>query len=789
MVIRALDRKLGRDLWRLKWQVMAIALLIACGVSVSVMAFSAQRALREAQLKYYADTHFADVFADAKRAPLSLARDLARIDGVAQVDVRLVEVGLLEAPGLARPATARVISLPENEALALNRFVLSKGRMPNPTRTDEVVALKPFLDAAKVKLGDRLTAVIGGRAFTFTIVGAGLSPENVYVPSPESLMPDDAHRAVFWAPRAMVERASGMSGAFNSVALDLAPGASTPATLLAIDRILAPYGGRAAYGREDQISHAYLEAEFKELSTSASILPPIFLAVAAALVHMVIARLIEAEREQIGLLKAFGYRDAEVAAPYLKFAAAIGLLGALAGGLAGAWLGAAIIDMYKLYFRFPVLGMSFNLSAFVAASVASIAAATAGSLLAVRRAAALSPAVAMQPPRPAVYRQGLLDRLVPGRAIDQATRMIVRNLERFPLRAGLTVTGLAASLSLLVGTQFLFSSLDHIIDQAYYQAQRWSDAIAFGEIREARAVHEVRRLPGVFGAEPVRAVAVTVKANGRQERTQISGLEPGALLNRPLDSEGRPLRFLGRGVIISRALGARLGVKPGEAVHLEIVDGRAPAVDLPVTALAEDYSGYAVYMARGELNRLMADGDVVSGAQLLMAPDERAAFYRALDGIPLIVAAASRDDTVASWRQVMTEAFREMITFYVGFAAAIAFGVAYNTSRIALSERGRDLATLRVLGFSRTECVYILLGELMVLGLVAVPLGVLGGNGLAHGLSAAYSREELRLPLTITPWSYAVSLTAYFVAILVAAFAVGRRVWSLDLVSVLKTRE
>ncbi|MEO8112742.1 MAG: ABC transporter permease, partial [Phenylobacterium sp.] len=336
-----LDRKLARDLWRMKWQVMAVALLIACGVSVAVMSFSAQRALANAQQAFYSQTRFADAFANAKRAPLSVARRLADIDGVTAVDVRILESGLMDVPGLARPAIARIISLPVDDSRALNRLHLVRGRMPDPARTDQAVALKTFMDAAHVRLGDRLTAVIGGRAFSFTVVGAALSPEYVYAPSAESFMPDDAHQGVFWAPRPAVEQAAGMTGAFNTAALRLAPGASLPAVLARVDRLLAPYGGRAAYGRKDQASHAFLDAELKELSTSASILPPVFLIVAAGLVHLVITRMVETEREQIGLLKAFGYGDAQAALPYLKLAAVIGLAGALAGGLAGGALSAA----------------------------------------------------------------------------------------------------------------------------------------------------------------------------------------------------------------------------------------------------------------------------------------------------------------------------------------------------------------------------------------------------------------------------------------------------------------
>lgn len=784
-----LDRKVLRDLRRMKWQVLAIALLIACGVAVAVMSFSAQAALARAQADYYAETRFADVFARAKRAPLSIARPLNAIGGVTAVDVRIVAAGLMDVPGLARPATARLVSLPEDPRGGLNQIWLLQGRLPDATRTDEAVALATFLQAAHVRLGQKLTAIIGGRRATFTIVGSALSPEYVYVPAPESFMPDDAHQAVLWAPRRAVEHVAGMTGAFNSAALKLAPGASSAAVLQDLDRILAPYGGRAAQARADQPSHAFLDAELKELATSASILPPIFLVVAAMLVHILVSRLVEAEREQIGLLKAFGYGNWAAAAPYVKLAAVIGALGALGGGLAGAAFGAAIVDQYRPYFRFPVLAVDFHWAAYGAASAVAVGAAALGSLLAVRRAAALSPAVAMQPPRPAAYRPSLLERLVHGGGVDQATRMILRQIERFPARALLACLGLAASLALLIGTQFMFDALDKIVDQTYFRAQRWTESISFEEPRAIAAIAGVARLPGVTAADPVRIVSARLKVAGREKMTRIVGLDANSRFQAPLDGHDRRVPFVGRGLVLSEALAGRLGLRPGGAVWVEVIDGRGPKALLPITGLARDYSGFSAYMDRRELNRLMAEDDVANGAQLLVAPDRRPAFYRALEGIPQIIGASSRDDTVAAWRQAMAEAFRVTITFYVGFAGAIAFGVAYNTCRISFSERARDLATLHVLGFGHGECAYILAGELVLLALAAIPLGVVGGQALAHGLVAAYSREDVRLPALINARSYGVAIAAYLVAVLVGGALVARRVWGLDIVGVLKTRE
>lgn len=765
---RALDRKLVRDLWRMRWQVLAIALLIACGVSVAVMAFSAQRALEQAQTDFYRETRFADVFALAKRAPLARERDLAAIEGVTAVDARIIQSGLMDVPGLTRPAIARLISLPDDPSRCLNCVRLTAGRAPDPSRTDEAVALKTFMDAAGVRLGDQLTATIGGRAVSFVIVGAVLSPEYVYVPAPESFMPDDAHQGVLWAPRRAVERAAGMTGAFNAVALALAPGASRPAVLREVDRVLAPYGGRAAYERADQALHAFLAAELKELSISASVLPPVFLIVAAALVHLVVSRMADAEREQIGLLKAFGYSDREAAANYVRMAAAIGAAGALGGGAIGGGLGAAIVDLYRDYFRFPELQLRFSWPALASAAAVSVAAAMAGSLAAARRATALSPAAAMQPPRPASFRRGFLDDLFREARIDHATRMIVRNLERFPVRGALTTLGLAAGLVLLIGSLFLFDSLDRVVERSYFRTQRWSDSVSFVEPRNNAAVDALAKLPGVFAVEPVRVAAVRLKSGGRQEMTRIVGLEPDAMLHRALGPGDRVASPAGRGLVLDEALAARLSLRPGDRVWTEILEGRGGQALLPVTGLARDYSGATVYMDRRALNRLMGEGDVASGAELLVASDAHKAFYRAIEATPQIVGASSRDDAVAAWRAVMARSFSTAILFYLGFAGAIAFGVAYNMCRISLAERARDLATLRVLGFAPATCAYVLLGELAVLALLAVPLGVLGGYGLSHGLVAAYSREDVRFPAVIAADSYGLAIGVYLAIVAVA---------------------
>lgn len=786
--MRPLDRKLLRDLWRLKWQAAAIAVLIACAVAVSVMAFSTQKSLQTARGLDYADARFADVFATAKRAPLSVAHDLAMIDGVTAVDPRASKFGLMKVPGQLRPATARLIALPDDETHALNRIILMQGRLPDPSRSDEAIALKTFFDAAKVRLGDRLSMTVDGREFPVRIVGSALSAEFAYLPGPASQMPDDAHQAVLWAPRPVVERVTGLGGAFSSVALTLAYGASSAKVVADVDRILAPYGGQPAIARKDQVSNKFQQEHIDQLGVLALVIPPVFLVVAAGLVNLVLGRLVDTEREQIGQLKAFGYGDFETAAPYLKLAGLIGLAGAAAGGALGGWIGGLVTQLFFRYVRLTHFATQFSWVAFAGASAVAILAAVLGAALAVRRAAALSPAVAMRPPAPAVFRKGLFEQSPLWSRLDQPTRMVVRSLERYPARSGLTILALASSLSLLIGTQFMFGSVDEVLDQAYFRARHWTDLIGFAEARDARALADASRLPGVIKAEPLQAAEAHIRFNGREEKITVYGVDPAATLERPLDPHDRPVPFEG-GAIASDGLLARLRARPGDRVEIEIYQDRRPRVVLPVTGVSRDYAGLGVFMDRAQLDRLMGDGDVASAAGLLVAADKRPAFYDAVERTPQIVAAVSRTDTVAAFRSAVVQTLTTEMAFYLAFASAIAFGVAYNICRINLAERGRDLATLRVLGFEQGECAFILAGEITLLAFLAIPVGLFGGRGLAQLLVQAFQHQDLRLPAIITPGAYGLSILVYVVAVGVATALVTRRVWTLNLVAVLKTRE
>ena len=784
-----LDRKLIRDLWLMRGQVLAVALVMACGVATVVLSLGTWESLRETRDAYYERYRFADVFAQAKRAPEALVRRLEEIPGVGRVETRIVEDALLDMPAMAEPVRARLLSLPETGQPALNGVAVRRGRLPWPGRPDEAVVNEAFAEAHDLWPGDTVSATINGRQRHLEVVGVALSPEYVYAIGPGELVPDDRRFALLWLGREALEAAFDQEGAFNDVSLRLTHGAVEESVLDAVDDLLEPYGGIGAYGRRDHISDSFLRSEMDQLKAMTTIVPPIFLGVAAFLLNFVVGRIVETEREQIGLLKAFGYSNLEVGWHYLKLVLAVAFLGVVLGCLSGVWMGRGMTGLYAEYYRFPILYYRFDPGIFATAALVGVVAAASGALAAVRRAVRLEPAVAMRPPAPTSYRAGVLERLGVTRLLDQPSRMILRNLTRWPLRNGVAAFGVAAAVALLISTLFFLDSLDAMMDDYFFRTQRQDIALTFAEVRPDSVRHELAHWTGVLAVETVRDVAARLRHGHRERRVQITGIDPGSDLSRLLDSAGRPVAVPENGLVMTSKLAELLDAQAGDRVTLEVLEGRRPTVRVPVRVVIEELIGLGAYMDRGALNRLMGDDAVASGARLLVDAADLPAFFATVKETPAVQGVAVQETALQRFRSVMDETMLTMVFFYVVFASLIAIGVVYSNARIALSERGRELATLRVLGFRRGEVTYIFIGGVAATVLVALPLGCVLGYGLAALMAGLFDSELYRLPLVVSPATYGWAVLAVLAAAVATGALMTRRIARLDLVAVLKMRE
>lgn len=785
-----LRAKLWRDLRRLWAQGLAIALVMAAGVATLVLGTGAMRALEDTRAAYYAEYRFADLFADVTRAPKSLAQDVAALPGVLAVQTRIARLALLDMPDMAEPGTALMLSLPQGEGGGLNQLYLRQGRLPRPGAAEEAAISEGFAKAHGLQPGARFAVIAGGKRRSIQVTGVVLSPEFIYAQGPGDIIPDERRYGLLFMDEAALAALFDLEGAFTALSVKLAPGTAAPPLLTAIDRILAPYGGAGAYGRKDQLSHAFLEAELQQLAGMARVLPPIFLLVAAFLVNMTLTRLIALEREQIGLLKALGYGSAAIARHYLEFVLALASFGAALGLGAGTWLGAGLAKLYARFFHFPFLLFSRDPDIYALAVLVTFAAALMGAAMAVRRIAALPPAVAMAPPAPPAYRAaggGLWAGLAP---LRPRGLMVTRHLLHGPWRSGASLLGVALAVAVLVGSQWSQGSIDRMIAITFFQTERQDVSLAFARPLPRSALDAAARLPGVRAAEPFWNVPVRLSQGSIARRLALQGKPEGwPDLSRVLDAEGAPLALPPRGLVLSQALAEVLKLRPGDLVRVEMTEGPRRVFEARVAGISLGYLGLGAYASLPALAEMTGQTPALSGVHLTLDPAKEAAFFAAIKTMPQTQFLSSLTRTRANFRQTIAENIAIMTRVYITLAAIIAVGVVYNYARIALSEQGRELASLRVLGFTKGEVARVLYAELALIVLLAQPLGWLIGYGFALAIVEGFKSELYRVPLIIGPDVFARSSLIVLAAALGSALLIRGRIARLDMIEVLKTRE
>jgi putative ABC transport system permease protein len=786
--VKALDRKLLRDLRRLRWQVITIALVVASGIGGYIGSLSAHASLAGMRDRYYESARFAHVFAPVRRAPRALAARLRNIPGLMDLDMSVVAATTITVPGSIEVMTGQIVSLPARADAGMNRVVLDRGRWVEPDDTGGVLVSKSFARARGIGPGDRLSLLMNGRYQEVKISGIALSPTYVFAAS-QGGFADDTRFGVLWMPEERLASAYDLRGAFNLLSVRLAPGADPDAVIGALDRLLAPYGAIGAYARKDQLSHKVLTQEIDEQRVFGTVLPAVFLAVAVFLLHVLISRHISTERTQIAALKAMGYDGRAIGRHYFLFTAATVVLGVVLGTGVGAAFGHWMTGLYTRVFSFPNAQFSLVpwvvISSVLLAAVAGIAAA----LTAVRAVMRLPAAEAMRPPAPAKFHRMLLERLHVGEWLPPPVRMVVRELERRPLRTALTTLGIASSVAILIAGTWWGDAFDHLVDTELFRRDRADVLVMLNEPSEIAGLGGIRRMPGVLMAEAARAVTVRLRRGAREYRTVLVGIDPGAQLRRVQDARGADLPLADGMLLLTDRLARKLDLRPGDSLEVEPLEGTRRARRMQVTAETGDLMGMNGYVTRRDAARLVGEGDTFNLARVRLDAGADAAFFDAVRNTPGIAVAGDKRRMVAQFRATQQHNLLMFAAILSAFAMCIAIGVVYNSARITLAEQAWELATLRVMGFTRAEVSWTLLGQLGAQMAVALPIGWLAGTALAALILALISSEEFRIPLIINSGTYTLASVVMLGAGLLTAFVVRRRIDELDLIGVLKTRD
>lgn len=783
-MVSALDRKLLRDCRRLAGQVVTIALVMASGIAVFVSALAAYHSLQTSQARFYEESRFADVFLRLKRAPLPVAARIGEIPGIAQYETRLAYDVTIDLPGVTLPLSGRMIALPVDGRPQINRLRLLSGREIATDRMDEAVVTQGFAEGNSLRPGDSVSALLNGRRHAFRIVGIVASPEYIFSVAPGEALPDDKRYGTFYVAHDVLAHAFAMEGAFNDVVATLSPGANARSAEAALDGLFARWGGLMAHGRSLQTSHRQLMDELRQQGTMAMTIPPIFLLVSAFLLRVVMGRLVASQREQIATLKALGY-GGEIAWHFAKFAMIAVTIGVALGIALGVLTGQAILATYRPFFRFPEFIFDVRPWTLRAAAALAIVSGVGGALAAVRDVERLRPAEAMRPPAPPAYsaRESVSRSHVPARWM-----MTIRSLTAHPLRAALTLGGVVAAAPLVLLSVFWTDALNNMIDVQLAATDRSDAVVNFIEPLPARVADEVRRLPGVIFAEPLRTAPVRLRAANRSYETGVLGISEGQRLRRVLDEKLTPVDVKSDGLLMSRRLSDKLGVTPGDLVEIELLEGRRLRRETILAGAVNDLIGVWAYADRTWLDRFMQEDGRVSAVAVRLDPAQTEAFYTAVKRTPRISTVSFTAQAMRNFRQSTGAVVLLMAGFFSLFAITIAFGVVYNSARIAYHEHAIELATLRILGFTKLETARLLFAEVIAEIALAIPIGLILGRSLVRLLLLAFETEMFEIPAKIDPASYVLAAALVIVAAVGSIIMIGRQLWRFDLVSVLKSR-
>lgn len=786
MSLSPLDRKVLRDLWRMRSQAFAIALVIAAGVGMVVMSLGMIRSLEATRDAYYDRYRFADIFAPLKRAPESMLDEIRQLPGVSLAEGRISTGATLDIPGVSEPVTARIHSIPPNGQPRINSLVLRSGRWPDPLRPDEVLASEKFAEAARIDVGDGIDGLLYGKRQHLRVVGTALSPEYVYALGPGQIFPDNRRFGVLWMGKEPLAAALDLTDAFNEVTVRLDRTGIAPDVIRKIDHLLARYGGAGAYPRSEQISDRFLSNELKQLRTMTE-LPLIVMAVAAFLINMVLSRLIDAEHDVIGLLMAFGYRGHAIMVHYTKIAVALSIPGLALGIAFGSWMGRGLAGLYQAFFIFPFLTYRADPDVYAMASLITIGTVLLGVIQSVRRVRSMTPVEAMRPPLPPNY-SGWVARMIGRmRGLDEPTRIILRGVVRRPFRSLLGSAGVAAALGVYIASAGSNDNVAKMADILFDQANRADVMVMFAEPRDERALFALARTPGVWRVEPIRSFGAKLSGARKSKSEGLTGALAGGDLYRVVGIDGNRIEPPPRGVVISQGLSNELGLAVGDQLDVQVTEGTRPHFQLPVTGIVKSAVGSPAYVDLGVIARHMRQAPTFTGAYLGVDPDKLDALFRALKATPVVAGISLRSEARRGLEETIGETMGIITLFNVGFSTLIVFGVVYNNARISLAERARDLASLRVLGYRRAEVSYILLGELTILVLVGLPLGVTFGYYLTLTLSASMGGDLFVIPFGLSASTMAKGVLLVLLAAVFSALVVRRRLDHLDLVAVLKS--
>lgn len=790
-----LDHKLRRDLGHSKGMLAAIIAIIVVGAGCLVGMLGTYDNLDMAKISYYSRCRMADFWVTIKKAPTQEARRrLADVQGVSDIRTRLSFPVVVDLEGVDTPLSGQALSLPDEPSPIINNIILRRGGYFTPNRRREVIVSERFAETREITPGSFIHLILNGQRKKLLVVGTAISSEYMYMTPPGSITPDPGGYGVFWLKRSFAEDVFGFHGACNSVVGLLTPSARTRGAPV-MDRIcmeLNEYGVFTTTLLKDQLSNISLCSEMENLHMQATIMPTIFLGVAALVLNVVLTRMAEQQRVVIGTLKALGIGNRTILNHFVKFALFVGVVGGVGGCAFGYWIAESMTIMYQSFFSFPNLTNHVYPSLFILAGLISIVFAILGAWRGVKHVVGLNPAEAMRPPPPQSGEKTLIERWrAAWTRLDFRSQMVLRSLFRNKGRSIIGLIAAALGSSMLLLALGMADSMDYM---GYFQFKMvdLSDyTIALRDDVDGGAVNEALALPGVNRAEPKLNVACDFVKGNRRKRGTITGLTHGATMTVPRNLKGDEIAVPPVGIVLTKRLAHILDVKAGDTVTFTPIKGVRAPHDVPVTGTVESMFGLPVYANYAYLNQLIGEEDAVSDIQLAgrLNEPQRTALFREVKKYPRLASLSRRTEAKKLIQTQFIDKIKSMTWVMIMFAAVIFFGSILNSSLISIAERQREIATFRVLGYHPTEVGSIFLREALLINMIGAVLGLPLGYYMLYAMAEQYQNDSFCMPCVVNPETWINSLILAFAFVIIAYLIIQRTINRLNWGEALKMKE
>ena len=789
-----LDRKLLRDIGRVKGMLAAVISIIAVGAGCLVGMLSTSDNLRIARDSYYSHCRMADFWIDLKKIPTSDLAEIAGRGGVSEVMGRIEFPVVVDIEGVNEPICGKVISLPEESGSTINGIVMRRGSYFTPERRDEVIVSEKFAAARGLAPGGFLTLVLNGRKQSLFVVGTAISSEFMYLTPPNATVPEPARYGVFWIKREYAEDVFGFHGACNSVVGMLSPEAKQDprAALDAVERRFAPYGVMMKTPLKDQFSNLNLCSELSSLAMQAMTLPLVFLGVAALVLNVVMLRMAEQQRTIIGTLKALGVRNSAIFAHFLKFGLFVGLAGGVIGCGLGWMISWGMTSMYAEFYTFPCLENHAYASTMLFAVLVAVFFAAMGTLHGVDAILRLSPAESMRPSPPSSGGGVTLERI--GwlwRRLGFRWQMVLRGLLRQRGRTAVGVLSAALGSGMVLMSLGLVDSLNYMIRLQFDKVMLADYNISLRDEVGLDAVGEAARMPGVERLEATLDMPCEFRHGNRRKISALTGIAEGAALTVPTDPDGKAVKVPSSGLLMSKRLAEILDIREGGLVEITPLKGERRPVYAEVAGVVDSVFGLPVYTEYRHLCRILGQEAPVSSIQVrsFRSPDDLRGFFKEMKKSPELASVV-----ISEWQKWHLQndliAKLKLMTFVmIAFAAVIFFGSILNAALISISERRREISTFRVLGYHSLEVGQLFVRETMLVNLLGTAVGLPIGLQMLSALCGLFGNEMFSVPCQVEPltWLYSLLLSVAFV--LAANVIIQRIIDKLDWPEALKLKE